>query len=129
MSKQALEVIAEMAAVYGVTLEPPALRVWKRLLDGHDPRDVEAAARAWLETEKWMPKPAEFIERVWAQRILRQRSEKLQFDLLSQKAMAAERSHHPEEMLKVAEELERAGRTCRAAALRQKAHALMEATS
>ena len=128
-TQKALEVIVEMAAVYGVTLEPPALRAWKRVLGGHDLRDVEAAATAWMRSEKWMPKPSEFMAYIEEARILRIRREAEQWrrwNVLSKRRMTVERRRDPAAMLALADELERSGRESAAAALRVKAEAIGE---
>ena len=128
-TQKALEVIVEMAVVYGVTLEPPALRAWKRVLADADLRDVEAAATAWMRSEKWMPKPSEFMAYIEEARILRIRREAEQWrrwNVLSKRRMTVERRRDPAAMLALADELERSGRESAAAALRVKAEAIGE---
>lgn len=127
-TQKTLEVIVEMAAVYGVTLEPPALRAWKRVLADVDPRDVEAAATEWMRSEKWMPKPSEFVGRVEAARLRRVTREAAEhrrrmraWRALTREALEAQFSGDPQRMEAVAERLEAAGRPSMAAAMRRRA--------
>ncbi len=120
-TQKALEIIVEMTAVYGVTLEPPALRAWKRVLAGADPRDVEAAATEWMRSEKWMPKPSEFLERVQSVRLLRMRWQQQRERELRILYWQAEQSRDPHQMRKVAAIMKENGRMCAAAALLRKA--------
>lgn len=55
-------VLGELASLYNVELDHGQIRLWAELLGPYGDQEIHAAARQWMRTSRWMPKPAELIE-------------------------------------------------------------------